>query len=152
MKKVSPTPGYACLLIGGIIGLAGGAYAENMPAPSTPSTTAVVPGGSLPTGAAKVSTVDDGEAGWIWNAMVAVDDSSFEGGTAHAGGPGSYGAYTFHGTGGDVTGMTGPFITVDGRSHKMGRIKFSLDGKSVGALSVSTPDTQYGINLLHVVG
>jgi len=109
---------------------------------------------TLPTStpAVKASVVDDGDAGWIWNGMTQLDDPSFQGGGAHAGGPGTYGAYTFHGTAIDVTGMTGPSLTVDGRVHKIGRVKVSLDGKPIGTVSAITPDTQYAASLIHVAG
>jgi len=96
--------------------------------------------------------IDDTEAGWIWSQMVEYDDSGLQGGTGHAGGPGSYGAYTFHGRGVDVVCMTGPSLRLDNRVHRLGRARFSLDGKVVQTVDTSTPDTDYGVTLFHSVG
>jgi len=79
------------------------------------------------TGAAE-SLIDDGAAGWIWHGMAPIDDSIMHGGSGHAGGPGSYGAYTFTGTGVDVFAKAGPSVVVDGRGHKIGSLKVSIDG------------------------
>lgn len=71
----------------------------------------------------------DTAPGWVWSGMEQVDaPASPHGGTAHAGGPGSYGAYTFSGTGVDVYAMLGPVIEADGRTHRMGKLKVSIDG------------------------
>lgn len=94
--------------------------------------------------------IDDTEAGWIWHNMSEYDDPQLQGGTGHAGGPGSYGAYTFQGSSVDVICMTAPSITVDGRVHKIGRARFSIDGKLVATAAANTSDQQYGVSLFHV--
>jgi len=138
MKKVYRVIDSA-LVIAGLLALSACAEANNLTQPAS-------------TPAVKAAVIDDGDPGWIWNGMTQLDDPSFAGGGAHAGGPGTYGAYTFHGTTIDVTGMTGQSLTVDGRVHKIGRAKFSLDGKPIGTVSAIKSDTQYGANLIHVAG
>jgi len=75
------------------------------------------------------SVVDDKAAGWIWRGMEEVSDPESYGGGHHAGGMGAYCSYTFHGVGVDVLALTGPLVAVDGRGHKLGRAKISIDGK-----------------------
>jgi len=81
--------------------------------------------------------IDDTTSGWIWHGMTQYDDSAMLGGTAHVGGPGTYGVYTFKGTAVEITASAEAYVTVDGRSHKVGHLKISIDGKAVG--SVDTP-------------
>jgi len=105
---------------------------------------------NLSTSAIASTLVDDAEAGWIWNQTVEYSDPSLQGGRAHAGGPGSYGAYTFHGSGVDVLCMTGPSLQIDGRVHRFGHARFSIDGKPVLTANSSSVDSQYGVALFHV--
>lgn len=72
--------------------------------------------------------IDDSDAGWTWSGMKEFDDSGLKGGTAHIGGDGTYGVYTFNGTGVDVYVLGGPSIRVDGRHKPMGSIKVLIDG------------------------
>lgn len=96
--------------------------------------------------------VDDGAPGWIWNGMDEYDDPSLKGGSGHAGGPGGYGAYTFHGSEVEVYGMAAPTIDVDGQVHGMGRARLLLDGKLVGTVSDFKSSPQYGYRLFDVTG
>jgi len=96
--------------------------------------------------------VDDADPGWIWNGMVAFDGSDLFHARAHAGGPGSYAAYTFHGPGVTVVGMASDAITVDERVHKMGRAKISIDGKPVTTISVVSSSPVYDFNLCAISG
>jgi len=89
-------------------------------------TSAVTPSAAPPTG-----LIDDSAAGWIWSGMGAYDNDSLAGGTGHAGGPGSYGAYTFHGTHFRLYCSEPNSISAGGRVHKGGHIKVSVDGNPV---------------------
>jgi len=84
--------------------------------------------------------IDDGAAGWIWSGMTEYSGDTLRGGAGHAGGPGSYGAYTFKGTRFQLFCLLPPSITVDGRVHKAGHVKISVDGNAVNVRqSPSTP-------------
>jgi hypothetical protein len=89
------------------------------------------------------TTIDDAANGWVWSGMTQVDDPQFHGGSAHAGGAGSYGAYTFAGTGVTVYGMRGASINVDGKTHKIGRMLVFLDNKLEDTVNLSAGDTTY---------
>jgi len=88
--------------------------------------TAALADGNPPSG-----LIDDGAAGWIWSGMQEADGLDLHGGTAHAGGPGAYGEFTFQGTGVDVISGCGQTVTIDGRTHRAGKAKISIDGKQV---------------------
>lgn len=75
--------------------------------------------------------IDDGAAGWIWSGMQEADGLDLHGGTAHAGGPGAYGEFTFQGTGVDVISGAGQTVTINGHTHRVGKAKISIDGKQV---------------------
>ena len=113
----------------------------------TPSTTPSTPSGSVPDQEQPTppppSIIDDSEAGWIWSGMVEVDDVQCKGGTEHAGGPSTYAAYTFTGSGVDVYATTGPSIEAEGRVHKLGRMKIVIDGKPEGEYSLSQSFATY---------
>lgn len=119
---------------------------------------AIAENGRLPAESDRIATdsvsqyIDDSQAGWIWSGMAVSDDPEMHGGGAHAGGSGAYGVYTFHGTGIEVYGIACQTITVDGRSHKMGHVKISLDGKPVGGLDTSRPGPVYDFNLFSTAG
>jgi len=95
--------------------------------------------------------VDDNAAGWIWRGMDEIDDSQFSGGTAHAG-DNAYCAYTFHGAGIEVVGMSGATVSVGNRSHKLGKAAISIDGKPVSTVNLYNASTNYGVSLVHVTG
>ena len=84
--------------------------------------------------------------------MDSVEDSSFQGGSSHAGGPGSYGAYTFSGTGVDVFAKSGPSIDVDGRRHKIGSLKVSIDGNVKADPRLYRTDGSDDINAFTITG
>lgn len=71
----------------------------------------------------------DAVANWTWSGMVDYADPDLSTGHGHAGGPGSYAAYTFSGTGIDVYAEKCATVVVDQRAHKTGRVKISIDGK-----------------------
>ena len=96
--------------------------------------------------------IDDSAPGWIWNRMDSLDDSSFQGGSSHVGGPGSYGAYTFSGTGVDVFAKSGPSINVDGRRHKIGSLKVSIDGSLKADQRLYRTDGDDNINAFTISG
>lgn len=87
--------------------------------------------------------VDDSDAGWTWSGFVEYDDPELHGGTGHAGGPGSYAVYTFHGTGVEVYAMRGPSIDIDGRRHRMGTMQVSIDDQVKGDPSVQYDSDDY---------
>ena len=115
--------------------------------PSNSSQTQSTGGGDNPTTNDAVppppSQIDDSQAGWIWSGMVEIDDDQCKGGTEHAGGPSTYAAYTFTGTGVDVYATTGPSIQTEGRVHKLGRMKIVIDGKLEGQYSLYQSYTTY---------
>lgn len=107
----------------------------------------VARGDNLVPNAPAAGIIDDSAPGWIWHGMVEYDDAQMQGGTAHIGGPGTYGLYTFQGTEAEVYCMAGPGISVDGRTHKMGRVKILLDGKADGSFDLARPDVAYGVRI-----
>ena len=104
-----------------------------------------------PQASVDASVVDDADNGWTWSRMAAYADVDLVKGTGHAGGPGAYGIFTFDGTGVDVYAMRASTVAVDGRPHKVGKLKISIDGhlKAEVALSgsgsASTVDV-YGVS------
>jgi len=86
---------------------------------------------------------DTNAPGWVWNGMDTYEDSQLSRGAGKAGGSG-FGAYTFNGTGIAVYVMKAPNVTIDGRVHKMGRLRVLIDGNLKAAVAVSSTDTQYG--------
>jgi hypothetical protein len=101
---------------------------------------------------AKPTTADDSDDGWTWSGMDAVSDSNFEGGTAHAGPIGSYGCYTFQGTGIKVYAMTGPGVVSGGRMHKMGKLKVSIDGVEKATVNLVKPSGEYDVCVCDISG
>jgi len=92
--------------------------------------------------------IDDDAAGWIWSGMQEADSLDLHGGTAHAGGPGAYGEFTFQGTGVDVISGSGQTVTINGRTHRAGKAKISIDGKQVVLSTVQSA----GDTLAHAAG
>jgi hypothetical protein len=99
-----------------------------------------------------VSNVEDSQPGWTWSGMVEADDDAFSGGTARAGGVGSYGMYTFTGTGVQVFGFRSPDIVVDGHHHKSGKLRVSIDGHEKTVTSVNVDDREYNSSLADIEG
>src|SRR3569833_1014564 len=98
----------------------------------------------LPASALNMSTadngiIDDSAPGWIWSGMTEYDGDTLTGGTGHAGGPGSFGAYTFKGTRFRLFCRLPISIEVDGRVHKGGHVKLSLDGNAINVKQATTP-------------
>jgi hypothetical protein len=106
-------------------------YALEVPTPPASSAS----GGTL---------IDDTEAGWTWSGLVEYDDSQLHGGSGHAGGPGSYAVYTFHGTSVQVFAMRAPSITVDGRHHRVGSLEISIDDHVKAAEPLNSSTNDYG--------
>lgn len=98
------------------------------------------------------SVVDDGDSGWIWSGLSPIEDVQLSNGTGHAGGFGSYGAYTFKGTGVKIYGMRAPSISIDGQAHKMGKVKVSIDGKDQGEYSEAHAANEYDYLIADVSG
>src|SRR5580704_11828638 len=74
--------------------------------------------------------IDTTHSGWIWSGMSEYDDPAIASGKGRAGGPDSYAAYTISGTSVSIAMMQAPSISVDGRSHRMGKVKISIDGST----------------------
>ncbi len=82
----------------------------------------------------------DGVAYWTWSGMVDYDDPDLSTGHGHAGGPGTYGAFTFSGTGVDVFAVKSPTVTVAQRAHRTGKVKISIDGKEKDTVDLAASD------------
>jgi len=72
--------------------------------------------------------------------MVDYEDPDIPAGHGRAGGPGTYGAYTFAGTGIDVFAVKSAALTVDGKTHKTGKIRISMDGKVIETVELASAD------------
>jgi hypothetical protein len=81
--------------------------------------------------------------------MAAYDDPLLQGGSAHAGGPGTSGTYTFHGTAVDVYGIRGPSVTIDGQIHPLGTVAVLVDGRTVGLATLESPGYSYHVLICH---
>jgi hypothetical protein len=133
------------------------AWADTVNPAAGPAPSMTTPGGgagSTGTGVTEPATglIDDTDKAWVWSGMVPYTDHLLHGGTGHAGGPGTYGTYTFHGTAVDVIGLAAPSIVVDGETHPIGKASIILDGKQV-SLSTMTADTpQYGSLMARLTG
>jgi len=107
----------------------------------------------LPAASPTQSTVvDDASMGWMFSGMQEFDNPDLFGGSGHAGSPGSTGAYTFNGTGIAVYAMTGPSVQLDGRFHKMGMVRISIDGHLKASESLLRGDTQYKVMVFNESG
>jgi hypothetical protein len=98
------------------------------------------------------ATVPVTAPGWIWSGMVEYDDPEITGGQARAGGPGTYGAYSFKGQSVQIFATAGPVASVDGRRHRMGSIKVSIDGHVKAEVSVSKSDFDYNFQVSDITG
>jgi len=77
--------------------------------------------------------------------MSVYDDPTLSAGQGRVGGPGAYAAYTFSGSSVTVAMMQAPSITVDGRTHRIGKVDVTLDGasKTVASLRSDSPSGGY---------
>lgn len=106
----------------------------NVPAVGTPP---------MPAGA-----IDDAALGWTWHGMVETDDPQFIGGSGHAGGPGTWGIYTFRGTGVTVFGLGGPYVKIPGcRRQAMGSMKILIDGFLKADESLARNQFEYNLGV-----
>lgn len=96
--------------------------------------------------------VDDADSGWTWSAMTPYSDPGLSGGSGRAGGAGGYGVYTFNGTGVDVYAMRATTIDVDGRVHRVGKLKVSIDGHEKADVSLVTPEKDFNFNAYSISG
>lgn len=96
--------------------------------------------------------IDTAYPGWVWSAMDSYSDGQLTSGAGRAGGPGSYGAYTFNGTGVSVFALKAPAVEVDGRIHKIGRLRVLIDGSVKEAVAVSSPDQEDDCKVCDVLG
>lgn len=95
------------------------------------------PAGAVTDVTAGTNASTDTIAGWTWSGMTPYGVSAGADDAPHVGGPGSYGVYTFHGNGIQVYGMKCADVTVDGKSHKVGRVKISIDGKEQSTINLA---------------
>jgi len=102
------------------------------------------------TESAPTSVIDDSAGAWMWHGMAAYDDVNLHGGSGHAGGSGSFGAYTFTGTGIDIFCVAGQSISVDGRAHKIGSVKVSIDGSLKAEARLYHPGDEYEVDAYSV--
>lgn len=84
--------------------------------------------------------------------MIPVSDSQLGGGTGHAGGPGTYGVYTFLGTGVDVVAMRGPVVNDGVKAHRTGKLKVMIDGQEKDTVSLAAPENEYSVKAFHISG
>jgi len=100
----------------------------------------------------RATIVDDADSGWTWNQMTSLEDIGLAKGSGHAGGPGSYGVYTFSGTGVDIYVMRGSSVSVDGHVHRIGKLKISIDGHEKADVSLTATATDYNVSAFNVTG
>jgi len=98
------------------------------------------------------TVVDDNAPGWMWSGSQEYSDPLLYGGNAHLCGPGGYGAYTFDGVGIGVCVYQARYAEVDGRQHKIGRLKVSIDGIVNSVISESAAAAQYNVELVKLGG
>jgi len=96
--------------------------------------------------------IDDGIAGWVWTQGTEVSDQMLYGGAAHAMPTGATGTYTFRGSSVEVRTMAGPAVTVDGRVHRLGKLRVCIDGKSLKEVSQLQPIQTFDYESFSVTG
>jgi len=94
--------------------------------------------------------IEESAAGWTWSGMVPYSNPQLSGGGGRAGGPGTYGVYTFTGTGVRVIGLKSPTVTVDGHAHKAGKVRILIDGKEQEVVDIGNPEVVYNITLSEI--
>jgi len=100
--------------------------------------------GSVATVAAP-AVVDTSMPGWTWSAMQPYIDEDGATIRGYTGGPGSYAVYSFTGTGVDIVAMRGSTVQLDGRRHRIGSMKVSIDGHLKGVKPLSQSMTEYDV-------
>jgi hypothetical protein len=129
------------------LSIATAAFADELSSPPSnapPADTAPAAGGAIQPVRPGSGLIDDTDPAWVWSGMVEYDDPLLYGSSGHAGGPGTSGTYTFHGTAVDVYGMDGPSITTsDGQVHRLGKAEVLIDDEEVDLTTVQTPDVDY---------
>ena len=107
-------------------------------------------GGDAAAGA--VTVIKNDAPGWMWYGMDAYENPALPDGAAHAGGPGTYAMYTFQGSGVDVYSMRALTMVMDKRSHRMGKLKISIDDKEQATIDVGAADPDYHAKIFSVTG
>jgi len=100
--------------------------------------------GSVPAHAVP-AVVDTSMPGWTWSGMQPYVDEDGATIRGYAGGPGAYAVYSFTGTGVDIVVMRGAAVQVDGRRHRVGAMKVSIDGHLKGMKALSQSMTEYDV-------
>ena len=90
--------------------------------------------------------------GWMWYGMIPYENPLLPDGAAHAGGPGTYGMYTFQGSGVDVYGMRSLTVVADKRTHRVGKVKISIDDKELATIDVGAADADYHAKIFSITG
>jgi len=134
-----------CLILGviAIVAFISKAAAERVPSSNSPP---------QPAPTSTTQTVDDADPGWIWHGMEDYSDPDLHGASGHAGGSGSYGAYTFAGVGVDIYGLSAPATEVNGRIHKLGSVQVTIDGKPSSSVVEKGTATSYGFLIARIDG
>ena len=76
---------------------------------------------------------------WTWTGMVSVKGNDFPNGCISAGGVDTSGVVVFTGTGVTLFGIHASDITVEGKSHTLGQMRVSIDGRQAGIVDLSSP-------------
>jgi hypothetical protein len=95
---------------------------------------------------------DDSDPAWLWSGMAPIKNDAFRGGSAHGGGPGTYGAYVFQGTGVRIIGYSGMSIAVDGHAESIGKAKITVDGQDVATTTLTEETADYAASIYTVRG
>ncbi|MEO7717398.1 MAG: LamG domain-containing protein [Capsulimonas sp.] len=101
---------------------------------------------------AAATVVKNDAAGWMWYSMDPYENPALPDGAAHAGGPGSYAMYTFQGSGVDVYGMRALTIVVDKRSHRVGKVKVTIDDQDQGTVDLGVKEADYHSKIFSIKG
>ncbi|MEO7717397.1 MAG: LamG domain-containing protein [Capsulimonas sp.] len=102
--------------------------------------------------AASATVIKNDAAGWMWYGMEPYENPALPDGAAHVGGPGTYAMYTFQGSGVDVYGMRALTMVVDKRSHRMGKLKISIDDKEQATIDMGAADADYHAKVFSITG
>ena len=101
-------------------------------------------------GAPPKATMPATVAVWTWSGMVDYDDPEIASGHGHAGGPGTYAAYTFTGGGVVIHAVKGLSVTVDHKTHRIGKLRISMDGKEIKTVDLASTDMDPNYQVLSV--
>ncbi|BDI28345.1 hypothetical protein CCAX7_003960 [Capsulimonas corticalis] len=102
--------------------------------------------------AAPGTVVKNDAAGWMWYGMIPYENAALPDGAAHAGGPGTYAMYTFQGSGVDVYGMRAMTVVADKRTHRVGKVKISIDDQEQATIDVGDTNIDYHAKIFSVKG